>query len=849
MKRTLFTLTIMLAVAVNMRANPVDLTMARTAAQKFAEAKFAANRQTAELVYTGLEEAFYVFNIGDHNFVIIAADDAHRPVIGYSNESRFDANNIPPALTYYLEGVAMSINQLRDVGNAVATPKVAAEWESLLSRGELLSFNGGRGVEYLVQTQWDQSYPYNYFCPEDPAGSGGHTYVGCLATAMSQLVAFWKMPEHGYGSHCYYHQDYGEICADFENTYYDWDHIANKINANSPIEEIEAVALIGFHCGVTIDMGYGPDGSGGASGPIPGAMHQYYGYSQYNIQLRRNDFQTETWKGMVREQFDMGWPMYYGGCDDGCHAFICDGYDDNDMFHFNLGWGGSSDGWYLIDDAPYTHPADAMFNFVPAEIYDVTPSLPTSFSVTVPSETELHATLQWTNPTTSLNGSTLSSIQEVVVMRNNQVIQVLTDVTPGQTVVMEDNDIPYYGTFQYAVYVKANGRYGKHAYFYNVKIGPSCQWKIIMTSSDLQGWKGGFITAYDNAGHPVASCSMESSTMVVEQPELPLGLLSFGWTPPYGDTVNQMGIVIRDSQNNEMYSFSGSSAELNSGIFFETNNGCGNTMSCEVPTGLIAVDNGDDPILLTWDAASDPGYGYLVYRDGLLCRLVQSGTSFLDAQAVIGGHCYQVAVLCDGGQGEKSHMSCATEGPCYPPRNLGFEITSNHKVKLNWEAPVDTEELSGYYLYRKAENEDYHKIKAVNPNKITVTDNNSLPAGDYYYQLIAVYKDLDCLSAPANVQDEPNEFELLVHYDPSMGVEENVVDVEIVPNPTNGMVYIAGANMLEVEVYNIVGQSVATKKAEGEKMEMDLSHVPAGLYFVHVIDNNGGCSVRKLLKQ
>ena len=130
MKKTiLMLLTALFVMTSVVKANPVDFTLAQAAASKFAEAKFAVERQNLELVYTGPEGAFYVFNIGDKGFVIIAADDAYRPVIGYSNQSTFDANNIPPALVDYLEGIAMSVNQLRVRGNAMATPIVAAEWE------------------------------------------------------------------------------------------------------------------------------------------------------------------------------------------------------------------------------------------------------------------------------------------------------------------------------------------------------------------------------------------------------------------------------------------------------------------------------------------------------------------------------------------------------------------------------------------------------------------------------------------------------------------------------------------------------------------------------------------------
>lgn len=297
MKKFVLSLFLLMVGTILLQARPIDRSLAMSAAQKFVATQFASERALPELVYTGADETFFVYNVGNHSFVIIAGDDAHRPFIAYSDESSFDASNIPPALTYYLDGVAECTHRLRQ---SVAHPQVAAEWASLLEHGRLASGDKARGTGYFCQTKWDQSYPYNYCCPEDPNGSGGHAIVGCLATAMSQLMRFWAYPAQGIGDHCYYHEDYGQICADFGNTTYDWDNMPDVLSNNATEAEMLATGTLCFHCGVTIDM---------------------------------------------------GWPMYYGGCQDGgCHAFICDGYDDNDYFHFNLGWGGGSNGWYLIDD-------------------------------------------------------------------------------------------------------------------------------------------------------------------------------------------------------------------------------------------------------------------------------------------------------------------------------------------------------------------------------------------------------------------------------------------------------------------------------------------------------------------
>ena len=840
MRKILLSVFVLVISMMALQAKPIDRSLALTAAQKFATTQFAIERATPELVYTGQNEAFYVFNLSDHNFVIIAGDDAHRPVIGYSDESSFDASNIPPALAYYLDGVAECVLQLR---HAVATPDVALEWASVLEHGRLMSRHGGRGTGYFCQTKWNQDYPYNCCCPDDPAGSGGHAIVGCLATAMSQLMRFWAYPAQGIGSHCYVHETYGEICADFGNTTYDWDNMPNVLNSNSTDAEKLATGTLCFHCGVTIDMGYGPDGSGGASGPIPGVMHTYFNYCDAIVQLSRNDFETETWKTMVREQFDMGWPMYYGGCQDGgCHAFVCDGYDDNDMFHFNLGWGGGSDGWYLIDDAPYTHPADAMFNFVPSEVYNQTPSEPTGFTAVPVSDTDLKVHLSWINPTTTLNGTALETIEQVVVTRDNEIVATLTDVTPGATMEIEDADVPRYDIYHYAVYVVANGRIGKHANVMKVLVGPTCQWKLIMTTNSFQGWHGGCINVYNMAGQMLGSYTMNSSTTISVEPDMPLGRLSFGWTVP-SQTVNTMAFVIKDADGNTVYSFSGCSDDLAEGIFFETNNTCGGDLSCGTPENLVATVE-DEGILLAWDAVENPGYGYNIYRDGQLYRLIQEGTTFLDENVAMGGHCYRVAVLCEGGEnGETTNESCATAGPCYPPRNLDFEYTNNYKPKLKWEAPLPNDGLSGYYLYRKEGDGDYHRIKLVGSSAVTFTDNALNLEGDYYYRLYAYYGDLDCTSAPANRHYYDNVFELHVYYSPT-GVDETEAQVKVYPNPTNGFVTVEAEGMTEVSVYNTLGQCVLQKEVAGNPTVLDLQQVSEGLYLLRVKTENGIISKR-----
>ena len=404
--------------------------------------------------------------------------------------------------------------------------------------------------------------------------------------------------------------------------------------------------------------------------------------------------------------------------------------------------------------------------------------------------------------------------------------------------------MPCYGVYHYAVYVEANERIGKHANVMKVPVGHACAWTILMTTNAFQGWQGGYISVYNMAGQELDRYTMTSSTPVSIETALPLGRLSFGWTAPE-QTVNSMAFVIKDAEENTVYTFSGSSDELEEGIFFETNNTCGGSLDCGTPQNLVAMPQ-DEGILLTWDAVENMGYGYNIYRDGLLYRLIQEGTTVLDDKVAIGGHCYRVAVLCEGGENnDYSNESCATSGECYAPTDFTFEYTSNFKVKLMWQKPVPSEGLSGYYIYRKfGEDGTYQRIKLAGAGATSYTDNALTEDGDYYYQIYAYYQALDCLSAPAYWINDHNRFYLHVPYSLDGVNELDANSVAIFPNPTTGHFVVEGQGMSHVTVYNMMGQMIHDMECGGESVDINLSHAESGVYMVRVSTANGEITKR-----
>ena len=548
-------------------ANPVTPSQAKYVGQQFVQANYEQSRQSSDLtlVYTGTsfrgEACFYAFNVGDNGFVLVSADDYFRPILGYSKEGVFPVDNMPDGLRYRLN--AIIDGRAGHTGNAA--PEVAAEWQLVTNTGRLMSKNGGKEVPFLLTTTWDQDSPYNLYAPAASGGPGGRCYAGCVATAMSQIMKYWNHPLQGTGSLTYNsggsqgYPYYPGLTANFGETTYDWDNMPNKLTNASPQVQKEAVATLMYHCGVSVRMNYAPDGSGAQSSDVPIAIRTYFSYTNQAVRYDRNPYSYADWNNMLKEHLDMGWPVYYSGCDAGspvgCHAFVCDGYDDAGLFHWNWGWGGTGDTYLDFDVMEYSASNDgAVFNFVPVDVYNGTPQAPTNLTITPAPNNELKATLTWTNPSKTLNNTNLTTIDQIIVTRDGRIIHTENNVTPGAAMTYVDNEVPRFDAFQYEVYAVCNDLHGKTGRFNLVSFGPTCNWTINITQAAMNGWRGGAIHIYNASGREIQQLTTTNNSVQSVQVEVPLGHVSFGWSAQtYGDSFS-MGFSIKDSENHTVYS-------------------------------------------------------------------------------------------------------------------------------------------------------------------------------------------------------------------------------------------------------------------------------------------------------
>lgn len=364
MKKTLLLCIAVLGLSLTAITRPVDLKTAQSVATKFMgtnDLQLATTYQTERNI-----AAIYVFNT-KNGYVIVAADDCEAPIIGYSREGRFDPNNVPVQMEDYLQDFVARI-QYGIENHLVADETTTRQWELVKATGQLNGHNVSKTVAPLLTEKWHQGCLYNSLCP---AGQGpcDHLEVGCVAVAMGMIMHYWKYPATGWGSNSYNNSG-TQLSADFGNTTYDWDHMPDSLTDNSSDAEIEAVATLLYHCGVSVNTSYKPSGSTANYNDVIKALVRYFSYSKRLHYEKRTNYSDEEWLLMLKDCLDLRQPVFYvGHGNQGGHAFVCDGYDGNDLLHFNWGWG-VANGYFSLGNL---NPLGYPFNTSQTAIFDIYP--------------------------------------------------------------------------------------------------------------------------------------------------------------------------------------------------------------------------------------------------------------------------------------------------------------------------------------------------------------------------------------------------------------------------------------------------------------------------------------------
>ena len=365
-------------------AGNISATTARTAANNYLKqlaltspGKFKASA-LADLTLTHVEPSasmkgandYYAFNIKGGGFVIVAGEDRATPVLGYSDRGCLDFAHLPAPLQDLLNDYKREIEFLQTYeGND-------------LIHVDATSFNATSGVEPLITTTWGQEMPYYLQCP---TYRGEYCVVGCIATAMAQVMNYWQYPTSSPSLSGFYSYTIGQVgglpATTFDYSlmldsycHWDWNNstLVQDVYTN---EQAQEVAKLGRYCGQAVQMAYSPDGSGASTYNQQTAMKKF-GYN--NAARATKSYYNNQWDNILKAELDAGRPILYSADDpnDAGHAFICDGYNNNGYFHFNLGWYGTCDGWYVSSALNMTHRDGTELHFSSGHeiVYKLEPS-------------------------------------------------------------------------------------------------------------------------------------------------------------------------------------------------------------------------------------------------------------------------------------------------------------------------------------------------------------------------------------------------------------------------------------------------------------------------------------------
>lgn len=371
------------------QAQPVAYSEARQVAQSFFAKHQKAITQCAYIEIANHHDTlFYVFN-ADQAYVLIAADKSSVPVLAFSNNTTFQANNIIPPVQMWMDNYANQILLIKQTQACTTHP----DWSAWLHPRKDFD-NDIDKVAPLLTSKWGQGMYYNYYCPQDEAGTNGRCVTGCVATAMAQLMYYFRFPDTGTASYSYTHDTYGNLSADFGQTHYDYDAMTDV-----PEEINPAMSLLIHHCGVAVDMVYGPTSSGMYNHKAAYALRTYFKYSPQTAYVFRDSSDLD-WDSLIVTHLNNNIPLYYAGWsvpDINGHGFVCDGYQKTDSayyYHFNFGWDGYMDGYFYTDALS---PGGNNFNLAQEIIINAYPDTST---YTYPS-----LNLTGSRTLTALNGS------------------------------------------------------------------------------------------------------------------------------------------------------------------------------------------------------------------------------------------------------------------------------------------------------------------------------------------------------------------------------------------------------------------------------------------------------------
>ncbi|MCD4652145.1 MAG: C10 family peptidase [Candidatus Cloacimonetes bacterium] len=739
---------------------------------------------------------FYTCSFEQGGFVLVAADDTSIPVLGYDTSAFVATDNPAPAFQWFINNYKRELNWLTET--QASTSETRQQWDRLLANPyphEIF-----RDVLPLLSTEWNQDNPWNSACPTANSGPGGHMYAGCVAVSMAQIMKYWQHPTQGVGSNSYYLPGYGTVSANFGTTTYQYNQMQNTTST-------PATELLLFHCGVAADMDYHDDGSGAYSSDAANALRNNFLYSSALTLQSKDDYTNIGWESLLCSELEAGRPLYYGGdSNTGGHAWVCDGYQNNNYFHMNWGWSGTYNGYYYLNNlnpdntSPFDSGQEAMIGVEPVGAVHYPP---TNLIANVVNTNNIQ--LDWNAPDIPDSVLYADGFETGDFSTWDNVIQGF-----GQAGI--PGDLPYWNVSDEYVHEGAWGAAVDWGYSEDT-------WLI----------------------SPSVSCTADTYLNF-------MWIGNYYWSVQPNDNCDMFVKVSSDGGNTwtEIWTY-GNIGAWTDWTWYETTLDLGAYVgqSIQIAFNVVGNDNADTGLDNVTIATGDGGIvfgtvaiasitnanpisksipettqmrpptrnviGYKVYYDD--CTLIAtitdpSVTTYLDENLDYGPYYYYVTALYDDGvESINSNVASAVISLplLMPPRNLTADLEESDIVHFNWDFPdiTDLSEVTGWGIYYG----DGTLIELLDTQLPAEYFHTLTDTGIFYFYVTARYG--------ASGESPPSNIVSIVTVDT---YEEHPTFVtklsDNYPNPfnpeTNISFSLKDRTFVEITVYNLMGREVTT---------------------------------------